>query len=208
MNIILLGIQGSGKSTLISDLEGKLDMTVVSAGQLLRDEVATGSELGKHIHELQSAGILVELDIVLETIKKKLKEKTSKYVIFDGFPRTMEQADALDKILKVDLVILLKISEKKALDRLLNRLTCQKCGYVTPRSNVKNLVCPLCSGKLAVRSDDTLEVIERRFKTFKEETMQLVERYKRKGVLVEIDVEQDRKETFNNFMKVINECYY
>lgn len=203
MNIVLLGIQGSGKGTLVLDLQKKLDFTLISVGQLLRDEVATGSELGKYIKNLQDKGELVDTKIVMDTLNKKLSNNKSKNVIFDGFPRSKEQADELDKICRVDKVIYLNLSKDVAINRILNRLTCEKCGYVTSKLKEKTYICSKCGGKLSARTDDTIEGVNKRFENYEKETFPLIERYRKTGVLVEIDANRTPNEVFEDVMKVI-----
>ncbi|MBE7076693.1 MAG: nucleoside monophosphate kinase [Clostridiales bacterium] len=208
MNIILIGIQGCGKGTLVTGLEKHIDFDLISIGQLLRDEVMTGSELGKHIKECQNNGVLVEIETVLAAINKKLATSTKEIAIFDGFPRNELQADKFNEISKVDLVIHLHLSKEIALKRLLNRLTCEKCGFVTTRETAKTDVCPECSGKLVQRWDDTLESIEKRFATFEKETYPLLEKYRKQGVKV-VDIESiDKDTTLNAVLKVLNEYNY
>ncbi len=208
MNIILLGIQGSGKGTLVSDLEKEIDFNLISVGQLLRDEVATGSEEGKHIHELQTAGILVELDIVMRVLNKKLSNKEHDITIFDGFPRNTEQADKLDNITKVDLAIHLNLNKEIAIERLVNRLNCSSCGFIANRMTHDSDICPQCGGKLVQRSDDTIEGISKRFELYELDTLPLIQRYRERGVLVEIDANQTPEERKNAVLKVINEYKY
>ena len=150
MNIVLLGIQGSGKGTLVQDLSNKLDFTLISVGALLRDEIATGSKLGKIIKSKTDKGELVDLSIVMDTINKKLSTNKKSIVIFDGFPRSSEQADELDKICNVDLAIYLNLKKEDALKRIMNRLTCSKCGNITTRVKCPDLICPVCKGNLTV----------------------------------------------------------
>ena len=205
MNIILIGIQGCGKGTLVEGLKGEMDFSLISVGQLLRDEVATGSEIGKHIHELQTAGILVDLDIVIDVLQKKLNENLSSALIFDGFPRNTAQADALDKLLKVDLVLHLNLSKEVAINRLLSRLTCVDCSHITKKQEVSNGVCPLCGGKLVSRSDDTVEGINKRFEIYEKETFPLLQRYEKQGVKVaNIDANRTPDEVLEEVLKVIN----
>lgn len=208
MNIVLIGIQGCGKGTLVAGLEDHIKFSLVSVGQLLRDEVATGSELGKHIKQVIDAGNLVGLDIVMSTVKNKLDIDCNKIKIFDGFPRNLEQADALDKITKVDLVVNLTLSKEMAIKRLLNRLTCSKCGFITRKDAVSSLKCPECAGELVSRSDDTLESIEKRFAIYEKETYPLIERYKKQGVRVEEIESIDKDTTLNTVLRVLNEYNY
>ncbi len=208
MNILLIGIQGCGKGTLVAGLEEHIDFSLVSMGQLFRDEIATGSALGQEIKQVIDRGELVGMDIVMKTVNKKLTEDKSPIKIFDGFPRNLEQANALDKIAKVDLVIHLDLSKEVAIKRLLNRLTCSKCGYITRKDAVNSNVCPECSGELISRSDDTIESIEKRFKIFEQDTYPLLEKYKKQGVRVEKIESIKADETLNSVLKVLNEYNY
>lgn len=208
MNIVLIGIQGCGKGTLVAGLEKHIDFDLISIGQLLRDEVMTGSELGKHIKECQNNGVLVEIETVLAAINKKLATSTKEISIFDGFPRNELQADKFNEISKVDLVIHLYLSKDIAMKRLLNRLTCEKCGFVTNRETTQTDVCPECSGKLVQRWDDTVESIEKRFATFEKETYPLLEKYRQLGVRVETIESIDKDKTLNTVLKVLNEYNY
>ena len=204
MNIVLVGIQGSGKGTLLEGLTKQFDFTVFSVGQLLREEVATGSELGKRIKKKQDAGELVETSIVMDALNKALKNSSSKNAIFDGFPRNSEQAQELDKLLKVDLLIHLNLTKEVAYERILNRLTCNRCGFISKKSeNLKG--CPKCGGNLVSRSDDTLESINARFKTYENETYPLLERYRARGVVVDVDANRTPSEVLKDVLKVLNE---
>jgi adenylate kinase len=208
MNIILIGIQGCGKGTLVAGLEKHINFSLVSMGQLFRDEIATGSELGKEIKKVIDRGELVGMDIVMSTVKKKLETDANAIKIFDGFPRNLDQANALDTITKVDLVIELNLSKEVAIKRLLNRLTCSKCGYITRKDAVTSTVCPECSGELIARSDDTLESIEKRFKIYEKETYPLLEKYRKQGVRVETIESINAEDTLNAVLKVLNEYHY
>lgn len=203
MNIVLLGIQGSGKGSLVLNIQSVMDITLISTGQLLRDEVATGSPLGKHINEMQVSGRLVELNTVMRVIDNKLHSKTKDTVIFDGFPRNIEQLRALDKVCNVDKVIYLKLSKEVAIDRIVNRLTCKDCGYITSKLMYNSDICPNCGGKLVMRSDDTIEGVNIRFKVYEDETLPLVEVYRKRGILYEIDASRTMEEIFESVMKVI-----
>lgn len=208
MNIILIGIQGCGKGTLVSGLEKHYDISLISMGQLLRDEISTGSALGKTIKETIDRGELVSTDIVVKTLKKKLDTVGDKLTIFDGFPRNMEQLELLNNIAKVDLVIHLNLSKDVAIDRILNRLTCSQCGYITRKQDVSGDNCPQCCGKLITRSDDTLEGINKRFEIYEKETYPLLDRYKKLGVRVETIDSIDKNVTLKEVLKVLDEYNY
>ena len=208
MNIVLIGIQGCGKGTLVAGLEKHIKFSLISMGQLFRDEIATGSSLGQEIKHVIDRGELVGMDIVMSTIKKKLETDNSPIKIFDGFPRNLEQADALDEITKVDLVIHLDLPKEEAKKRLLNRLTCSKCGFITRKDFVTSNKCPECDGELVSRSDDTIESIEKRFAIFERETYPLLEKYRKLGSRVETIKSIDKEITLNGVLKVLNEYNY
>lgn len=205
MNIVLIGIQGCGKGTLVAGLEQNFDLSLISMGQLLRDEIATGSNLGKTIKETIDKGELVSLDIIKHTLDKKLKNTDCELTIFDGFPRNNEQADLLDNIAKVDLVIHLNLSKDVALDRILSRLTCSKCAYITKKQAVSSDICPQCGGKLVTRSDDTIDSINKRFEVYESETYPLLDRYKARGIVADINANQTPQQVLDSVLKVINE---
>lgn len=204
MKIVLIGIQGCGKGTLVLNLEKYLDFTLVSVGQALRDEIKTGSERGKTIKRIIDNGILVSDEIIMEVIKNKLST-CKQNVIFDGFPRTRVQADLLDKICKPDIVIYLKLSKQDAIKRVLDRVSCSKCGNITSKMLAKNMVCPICGSALSARNDDNIEALTKRFEQYETETFPLIERYKKQNILVEVDARASQKEVLNNVMKVLSD---
>ena len=203
MNIFLIGIQGCGKGTLVEGLKKHFNFDLISVGQLLREEVATGSELGKKINDLISVGKLADLDIVMNTISKKLNNLKKDMTIFDGFPRNLAQAEEIDKILNVDLVFHLVLTKDKAIDRLMNRLTCDKCGFITKKQEASSNTCPHCGGKLLSRTDDTIESIEKRFEIYEKETYPLLERYSSK--VVDIDAGKSADEVLEQAMRIIHD---
>ncbi len=204
MNIVLIGIQGSGKGTLVADLQNKIDFELISTGKMLRDEIATGSVLGKTIEQCIATGQLVSTDLVMEVLKNKLNHITKENVVFDGFPRESGQAKRLKDIMDIDLVIHLNLSKDKAIERLLDRLTCKKCNYITKKSLVKSSVCPVCGGELFTRADDTIESINNRFKIYEEETLPLLNLYRSWGVkVVDIDASKAPKQVIEDVMRVI-----
>ena len=202
MNIVLLGIQGSGKGTLVLDLEKHLEFSLISMGQLLRDEVATGSVLGQEIAKLIDNGMLVTIDMIKQVIGKKLNN-TKELTIFDGFPRNNEQADMLDEIANIDLVVYLNLSREKAVERIVSRLTCIKCGNITSEKSTNSRICEKCGGKLAKRNDDTPEAVGKRLELYLKETYPLLERYKKRGIVLEVDASKTKQEVFEIVYKVI-----
>lgn len=205
MNIVLLGIQGCGKGTLVAGLEQHFDISLVSMGQILRDEIATGSELGKKIKEIIDKGMLVDNQIVMDTLNKMLKANTKAIRIFDGFPRNKNQAEELDKIATIDLVIHLNLSRDIAIKRVVNRLICSDCAAITTKQQSANGICPQCGGKLIQRSDDTIEAANKRFDTYEKETYPLLKIYKARGVVADIDANRTPDEVLEDVLRVINE---
>ncbi|MDW8192467.1 MAG: adenylate kinase [Synergistota bacterium] len=194
---MLLGPPGAGKGTLAFMLMRDYNLLHISTGDMLREAVSKGTELGKKANEYMRKGLLVPDEIIIEMIKEKLLETHKNGLIFDGFPRTINQAKALDILLeeineKLKAVILLKISKKVILERLTNRRVCSKCGalyhlkHSPPKLENK---CDICGGELYQREDDKEETILRRISVYKDQTEPLIEYYKEKGLLIEIDAE-------------------
>jgi len=202
MNIVLIGIQGSGKGTLVQALGKHLNFSLISVGQLLREEIATGSELGKYISSVIDKGNLLDTATVMQVIDEKLKN-TKDIAVFDGFPRNKEQADELDKIAKVDLVIYLNLSKEIAKQRIVNRLTCAKCGNVTSKLISNSKICAKCGGKLAARVDDTPEAVEKRFEQYYSDTYPLLKKYEAESRVVELDATKPTNELLDIILEVI-----
>ena len=189
LNIVLLGPPGSGKGTQTERLAAEFGFTKISTGDLLREAVRNGTELGTKAKGYMDAGKLVPDALVIGLIKEKLKGLKGG-VILDGFPRSLEQAKALDEVLKVGLAVDLKVDQEALIKRLTERRSCRKCNAVyhlefnPPR---KEGVCDKCGGELYQRSDDTEKVVRERFATYTERTAPLTEFYRRKGVLRSVD---------------------
>jgi adenylate kinase len=186
----MLGPQGSGKGTYGSRLSPILGVPYISAGELCREEAAKGTELGKKIKEIMNRGGLQPDEIIIEMLKKRLKKDDCKNgFIFDGFPRTLKQAEELEKITSLDYVINLVVPEWMLLKRMSLRVSCEKCeeiynlGYLKPK---KEGICDKCGGKLIQRDDDKEEAIKKRLREYEEKTKPLIDYYKSKGILLNI----------------------
>ena len=186
MKAILFGPPGSGKGTYASRLQAKLDVDVIAMGDILREIMKGDSELGRRVKRFVEKGLLVPDEVVIEVLKKRLaKIPRNRGFILDGFPRTIEQAEALDKIMKMDVIILLTVPDWIIVERLSTRRICRKCGEVY---NIRYLkpkvegVCDKCGGQLYQRSDDTVEVIRDRIKVYDLQTQPILNRYKKKNV--------------------------
>ena len=178
MKIILLGAPNSGKGTLARNIQDKYNLVQVSTGDLLRKEVATGSELGKHIHEVNMSGGLVEFETVIAVMKNYINSlPQDANLLFDGFPRTLEQAEALKDIADIDAVLMLDVSPEEVLSRALGRVTCEDCNQIYNRSWYKGDTCEKCGGKLVVRADDNEASVKKRIETYFASTYPLIEYY-------------------------------
>lgn len=200
MNLILLGPPGAGKGTQAALLSQRLGIPHVASGDLFREAVKRGTELGEKARSYMERGVLVPDEVTNAMVEERLKEPDCALgVILDGFPRTIEQARALEGILaergkRVDRVLLIRVSEDTLIERLSGRRTCRRCQanyHILFNPPQKEGVCDRCGGDLYQRSDDEEETVRRRFRVYVEETAPLIDYYRRQGLLMEIDGEQE-----------------
>lgn len=189
MNLVLFGPPGSGKGTQAERLKSKLALRHISTGDLLRDAVARGTELGNKVKDILAAGHLVSDDIVLALMRGAITETTSDAAlhgwILDGFPRTLGQAEGLDGILgelgqKIDEVIVLDVDREVVIERLSGRRTCTKCKtvyHVTVNPTRVEGICDRCGGEVIQREDDRPETIARRLDVYEKQTRPILEHY-------------------------------
>lgn len=195
MIIIMLGAPGTGKGTVAGLLQEKLGIKQVSTGDIFRKNIKEGTELGKLAEKYISKGQLVPDDVTVKIVEDRLnKPDVENGIILDGFPRTVKQAEELDKILsvkgkKVDKVINLTTPDEEIIERIVNRRVCsnQECKAVynlilnPPK---KDGICDKCGSELVKRQDDTEETVRARLKTYFEQTSPLVEYYEKQGNLL------------------------
>ena len=203
MRIVLLGAPGSGKGTQAQRLQAKYGVPQVSSGDLLRDAVARGTELGLKAKAVMDAGQLVSDDIVLGLIRDRLnRPDAANGFILDGFPRNKDQANSLNALLAeigqpLDAVLLLEVRRETLMQRLAGRRICPKCGTVY---NVHTLAgessCPKDGTELLQRPDDKEEVIAKRLEVYEKQTQPLIEHYTRLGLLRAIAGEGELDEVF------------
>lgn len=213
MNLILLGPPGAGKGTQAQRLEAARGMVQLSTGEMLREEVASGSELGRHVKGIMDAGKLVPDDIMIRIIAERLERgDLGSGFILDGFPRTTEQAVALDRILsekalRIDAVIAMKVDDALLTERITGRYSCAKCGagyhdkYKRPKVAG---TCDVCgSTEFTRRADDTEETVRARLAQYHAQTAQIAPYYKKKGVLREIDGMASIDEVTHEFEQIL-----
>ena len=188
MIIIMLGAPGTGKGTVAGKLQDKLGFTQVSTGDIFRKNIKEGTELGKLADSYISKGNLVPDDVTIKIVEDRLKQDDVKEgIILDGFPRTIKQAEELDKILekenkKVDMVINLTTPKEEIIERIVNRRVCSNQECKTVYNIVLNPpkvegICDKCGSKLLQRKDDNVETVESRIDTYLKNTSPLVEYY-------------------------------
>lgn len=194
MIIIMLGAPGTGKGTVASILSQKLEIPQVSTGDIFRKNIKEQTELGIIADKYISKGNLVPDEITIDIIKNRLNDDdVQNGIILDGFPRTVIQAEALDKILeekgkKVDIVINLETPEEEIIERIVNRRVCsnQECkavyNLILNPPKVEG-ICDKCGSKLIQRQDDNVETIKQRFENYIKQTSPLIEYYENNGVL-------------------------
>jgi adenylate kinase len=197
MNLILLGPPGAGKGTQAKRLEEHYGIMQLSTGDMLRAEVASGSDLGEQAKEVMETGGLVSDELILSMIFSVMKRSDYKAgCILDGFPRTTPQANALDKMLvekniKIDHVIEISVDEEAMVERITGRYTCSKCGIgyhdLFNKPEVEE-VCDSCGGvEFIRRADDTAETVRSRLFNYHEQTEPIISYYDDKGILSSID---------------------
>lgn len=193
MKLIIFGPPGSGKGTYASRLQLKLGVPAIATGDIFRDIVKEETKLGGKVKEYMSRGKLVPDSIVVEVMEERLsKDDCREGFILDGYPRTIEQAEALDKFTKIDAIILLIVPDWIIVERLSSRRICKNCGevynirFLKPK---KEGICDKCGGELYQRIDDTPMVIRERLKVYEKQTQPLLEHYRGKVPFVEFKCE-------------------
>ena len=186
MNAIIFGAPGAGKGTYASRLKAKLGVEVIAMGDIFRENLKADTPLGRKVKSYVEKGLLVPDDIVIEVLKKSLNEVPKGIgFILDGYPRTIEQAETLEGIAKIDVILLQMVPDWIIIERLSSRRICKNCGAVY---NIRFLkpkvegICDKCGGPLYQRSDDTSEVIKQRLQVYQEQTSPLLRYYKEKNV--------------------------
>lgn len=210
MRIVFIAPPAAGKGTQSNLLSNELNIEHISTGDLLREEIKNGN---KELQSIIESGNLVNDEMILSILSKKISNLDS--YILDGFPRTINQAVSLDDLLKseneqIDYVIYLSLDKETAKKRILGRVSCPKCGSVyntmIDGMNSKiSMVCDNCNSQLTKRIDDTEETLNKRYDTYIKETEPLIQYYKDKGVLYQIDSSSDTITVYNDIKNLIND---
>ncbi len=213
MNIILLGAPGSGKGSQAELLVSDFGLVQISTGDLLRNAIASGTEDGKTAYEFVQKGGLVPDELVFSILKKRMEEPdAASGVIFDGYPRTVRQASDLDVHLnsvsqKIDFVFTIVSDFDVVVKRLLARRLCEKCGKgynLVSCPPPESGQCDVCGGNIVQRSDDNESVIRKRLEVYSEATRPLIEYYRGRGQLEEVDGDRTVSEVYSEIKAIID----
>lgn len=190
---VLVGAPASGKGTQSSFLAETYDLKPLSTGALLRAEIAAGSQLGLEAKKYMDAAMFVPDEVVNGIVAKWLGENKDCGCLLDGYPRTVSQAETLDKNLAslglgVDIVVYLNVSLELIQARMLKRKACTKCGNTTRNGEE---ICPKCGAPMVVRSDDNAEAFAKRMKDYETLTVPVIDHYRKQGKVVQIDVTEE-----------------
>ena len=182
MNLILLGAPGAGKGTQAEAICKEFKIPAISTGNILREAIKNGDELGLKAKSYMDLGKLVPDEIVIDILKERIvKDDCKDGFVLDGFPRTIPQAEALDKIgVQIDKVIEIDVPDDVILSRLSGRRVCEDCGtpyHITNKKPQVEGICDVCKGKLVTRKDDNVDTIKDRLKVFHDQTAPLKDYY-------------------------------
>ena len=208
MRIILLGPPGAGKGTMAEVLVEKLNAPQISTGEILRAAVKNGTPIGLKAKEYMDSGDLVPDDIIIGIVKERLTEDDCKSgYIFDGIPRTLAQAKALDaQGIVIDVVLSIDAPDDVILRRLGGRRTCPECGaiyHIERKKPIKEGICDGCGTVLITRKDDEIETITKRLKSYHKETEPLIEYYNAKGILKKARGDVEISEQIEEVLEVL-----
>jgi adenylate kinase len=204
---MLLGAPGSGKGTQAAMISGRYGIPHISTGDILRQAVTDGTGLGLKAKGYMDRGELVPDEIIIGVVEECLQEKDcERGFILDGFPRTIAQAESLEKSLKgmgrsLNVVLNIEVEDEEIIRRLTGRRICERCGrifHLLFDPSKKRGVCEVCGGDLYQRVDDTEETVRRRLEVYKEQTAPLIDFYERRGLLRNVQGEKSAADVFEH----------
>ncbi|MGN0435841.1 MAG: adenylate kinase [Wujia sp.] len=214
MKIIMLGAPGAGKGTQAKMLAAKYGIPHISTGDIFRANIKEGTELGKKAKEYMDKGLLVPDELVVDLIMDRFKADDCKDgYILDGFPRTIPQAEALDKALSaigesVDYAINVEVPDENIVNRMSGRRACVGCGatyHIVFNPTKVEGKCDTCGANLILRDDDKPETVLNRLNVYHEQTQPLIDYYTKKGVIAEVDGTVDMQDVFKAIVAILGE---
>ena len=203
--LVLVGPPGAGKGTQAKRIAAKTGVEHLSTGDILRDEVARGTPLGETAKGFMERGELVPDQVIVDMIGGRIRAADAGFVL-DGFPRTVAQAEALDEIGTLDVVISIDLAREDVVARLTARRVCEECGKIynlSFRPPVDPTTCEECGGRLVQREDDREDVIRNRYDVYERQTAPLITFYRDRGLLVEIDGRSGSDAVFERIVQVL-----
>ena len=210
MNLILLGAPGAGKGTQAELLTEKLGIPAISTGNMLREAMANGSELGKQVKKYMDEGSLVPDDVIMSIIAQRILEPDCKNgFILDGVPRTLAQAEAMDaKGIRIDHVVSLEVDDEAIANRMSGRRVCTACGasyHIVNNPTKTEGICDLCGAKVAIRKDDEPATVRHRLEVYHASTEVLKDYYNRQNKLRLVRGDQSIEDANRDILKAIGE---
>ncbi|MBQ8430318.1 MAG: nucleoside monophosphate kinase [Clostridia bacterium] len=206
MNIILIGPPACGKGTQAKLLSEKFNLVHISTGELIREIISNKQNGYQNLLEYVSKGKLVPDELVINLLKEHLETSNTKNgFLFDGFPRTLNQANLLETIISVDYIFEIRVSEQSVNERITERFVCENCGASYSKKLTKNDFCTECSGKLIKRVDDTQEKLANRYKDYWETTNSVLNYYKNRKGFHQINGEKSVEMVFDQICKYLEE---
>ncbi len=209
MKLVFVGVSGAGKGTQAKEICSIYNIAHISTGDILRSHIQNKTELGLQVKEIMDSGKLVSDEIVIKLVQMRINEDDCKNgFILDGFPRTLSQAKMLDNITDLDKVVYIKANDEDIVKRLSGRLICEKCGSMYHKIYSKpkvNNICDNCGDSLIQRQDDKEETVRERLRIFHEMTAPVIDFYRNKKLLAEVNGIGDIKEITNSIVKALEE---
>ncbi len=214
MKIVMLGAPGAGKGTQAKKIAERYRIPHISTGDIFRANIKNGTELGSKAKSYMDRGLLVPDELVVDLVVDRIKQDDcSQGYIFDGFPRTIPQAEALDAALKVinekiDYVLNVEVPDSNIVDRMSGRRACLNCGATYHLKHIPTKVegiCDICGAKLVLREDDRPETVLERLKVYHGQTRPLIDYYKHQGILAEVDGTKDMAEVFEAVISILEQ---
>ncbi|MBQ9833410.1 MAG: adenylate kinase [Clostridia bacterium] len=206
MKLILLGAPGAGKGTQAERIAEQYGLAHISTGDMLRAEMKKGTELGVMAKSFTDKGELVPDDVIIAMVQKRISERDcDNGFLLDGFPRTVNQADALKTISDIDMVVNIDVPTERLVARISGRRMCPGCGASFHISMYRGSICDKCGAELYIRDDDKEETVYNRIKVYNEKTQPLIDYYTDNGLLKSVDGDKSPEQVFESIKVLLKE---